>query len=272
MSELQLIDQAVSEYKVDRVYGLFSGGHDSLTACHYASNHPKFAGCIHIDTTTGLPETQEFVKETCKAQGWPLIIQRPFLEYTSLIMKYGFPGAPFHGFMYQRLKERPLNEVIKKIKNGKENIGLISGVRKQESDRRAEISDDLHKDGSKIWIPLIANFSAIDCTDYIADNNLTRSPIKDKIHMSGECFCGAFSRPGEFHELKFWYPWQAERIERWQELVRLAQSLQIWEQENGFREDVTIKEKHCEWGHHAGNTSNQMELFPMCAFCRQTNS
>lgn len=267
---MHIVDEAIKEYNVKQVYSLFSGGHDSLTATHIASQHPNFTGVIHIDTTTGLPETQQFVKETCQAQGWPLIIQQPFLPYTALLMKYGFPGGGMHGFMYQRLKERPLRQVIRAIKKefGGKNIGLVSGVRQQESDRRALISADNYKDGSKVWIPLIADFTASDCTNYISDHHLKRSPVKDKLHMSGECFCGCFTKTFEYQELKIWYPKKAEQIRRWRRLVREAMDLQIWEKANGFRDEIEIKPKYCEWGNSSKTAIDQPTLFPMCNFCR----
>ena len=40
---LKLIDDAIEKYKPARILGLFSGGHDSLTAVHVAARHPQFS-------------------------------------------------------------------------------------------------------------------------------------------------------------------------------------------------------------------------------------
>jgi 3'-phosphoadenosine 5'-phosphosulfate sulfotransferase (PAPS reductase)/FAD synthetase len=271
---IEIIDQAIEKYKPIGIYALFSGGHDSLTATHIASRHPAFSGVIHIDTTTGLPETKEFVIETCKEHSWPLIIKKPFMPYESFLVRSGFPGGAIHNFMYQQLKERPLNQVIKEIREnfgikGPGKVGLVSGVRKQESKRRAEIKDQLFAKGSKLWIPVIVNFSAVDCSNYIEKHGLKRSPVKDKIHMSGECFCGCFTRNGEFQEIEFWYPLQAERIKRWQKLTEVARQNQLWEFENGFRNEITIDHNYCKWGHNGNVPQEQSNFFSMCYHCRQ---
>lgn len=31
-------------------------------------------------------------------------------------------------------------------------------------------------------------------------------------HMSGECLCGAFAKPGELDEIRFWYPAMADEL------------------------------------------------------------
>lgn len=274
--KMEFINGALEQHEVCAIYSLFSGGHDSLTATHLASQHPAFTGVIHIDTGTGLPETLNFVKETCAVHDWPLVIQQPCMPYESILMKWGFPGPAMHPTVYQRLKERALRQAIKDIKKAaghsgknKVKVGLASGVRIQESDRRAEIRTDTHTDGSALYIPLIHDFAAVDVTEYISRQRLRRSPVKDKIHMSGECFCGCYSRPAELAELKIWYPAQHERILRWRNLVRLARENQVWEYGQGFRGEVTIKENACEWGGPKGaHPPEQGDFLMMCQHCR----
>ena len=53
------------------VYAMFSGGDDSLTAALVTARTKRFTGCVHLDTGIGIPETQEFVIETCRRMGWP---------------------------------------------------------------------------------------------------------------------------------------------------------------------------------------------------------
>ena len=71
--ELRVIDQAVNEYQPVATYALFSGGHDSLTSTAIAARHATFAAAVHINTGIGIEQTREFVRETCRANGWPLI-------------------------------------------------------------------------------------------------------------------------------------------------------------------------------------------------------
>lgn len=278
MSELKIINDFIAEHDVIGIYALFSGGHDSLTATHLASQHPGFSGVIHIDTGTGLPETRQFVIDTCRRYEWPLIIKRPPNSYESYIIQFGFPGPPAHKYMYVRLKERALEAVTRQIKSdcAKNNGGvsrtakiiLISGVRSLESDRRADIMPEPFFRGSKAFLPIIADWTATDCSNYIADNGIQRSPVKDRLHMSGECFCGAYKKPTEFLEIQEWFPAQAERIGHWERLVKQAREVQIWEYENGIREDIPIAEWACQWGTTRDYNNEQMPLFPMCQMCR----
>lgn len=270
---VEIIDQLQKEHNVIGVYSLFSGGHDSLVATHLASQHPDFDGVIHIDTGTGLPETRQFVEETCEKHGWNLIVKQPYMPYEGLIMKLGFPGPMQHGFMYARLKDRPLRALMKKLKklhNGDRYSKLIfiSGVRKQESNRRAEIQDEPHVEGARIWTPVITDWTATDCTRYIKKHKLDRSPVKDMLHISGECFCGAYKKRGEFQDLEMFFPKQAERIRKWQELVVKAREIQVWEHENGLREEVKIEQKYCQWGPAVAVPNDQIGMFPMCQYCR----
>ena len=274
MTELEMIDRAMEEHEIIGVYSLFSGGHDSLTVTHLTSHHSAFSGVIHIDTGTGLPETKKFVRETCREHEWPLIIHRPHMPYESFIVKRGFPGPAGHGWMYDRLKDRALRIATRDIRLAadaarKSKVMLISGVRKQESDRRAAIQDDMHEEGIRLWMPLIAQWTATDCSNYMKDNGLKRSPVKDTLHMSGECFCGAYKKPHEFNEVEYWYPDQAERIRKWEELVQCAYKNQLWEQECGLREEMTIEEWTTQWGTSRDYSNEQQPLFPMCQLCRE---
>lgn len=215
-----IIDFAIAMYSPVAVVGLFSGGHDSLTAVHVASRHPAFTTALHINTGIGVPQTRQFVYETCLEQDWPLKEYRAKedcgQDYKQIVEEYGFPGPGKHGAMYIRLKERALRKAIRDLKVGhKRNdcVLLISGVRFQESERRMGYKDAITKDASKIWVNVINDWSKADCNDYIKNNNIKRSPVVDLIHKSGECLCGAFAKPGEFKELKFWYPEVAAEIE-----------------------------------------------------------
>lgn len=270
-----IIDELKKEYSVIGVYGLFSGGHDSLTACHVASKHPDFKGVIHIDTTTGLKETQDFVRQTAQEQGWPLTIKRPYMNYEAFIVRRGFPGPAMHRETYDKLKDRTLRQVTREIKEGfgesknsQAKIILVSGARVQESNRRAEINTEPHVEGVRLWLPIIADFTATDCTHYIRENGLKRSPVKDKIHMSGECFCGAFARPSEFHELEHWFPEQAKRIRYWESLVGMVAENRRREYEAGLcPENELINDRYCKWGWKDGLPKEQTSM-PMCWQCR----
>lgn len=73
---VELLEAVAREYKASGVWAMFSGGDDSLATAIVTSRAAQFRGCLHIDTGIGIPETQEFVRETCRQQGWPLAVYR----------------------------------------------------------------------------------------------------------------------------------------------------------------------------------------------------
>jgi hypothetical protein len=145
-----VIEAAVQKYKLDVVYALLSGGHDSLTSSYIASRHPKFGGVIHADTRTGpiAHQVTQFVIRTCEGYGWRLIKKVPFTDYQMMVGRYGFPGSQAHQFMYTYLKGRQFAEGKKdamrfyrqenKLDNKyKPKVGFVTGKRRLESDVRA---------------------------------------------------------------------------------------------------------------------------------------
>ena len=85
-SSLELISNAYFDHKIEEVWAMFSGGHDSLVNTHVTSKHPAFRGVLHIDTGTGIKETQDYVIETCKKFNWELKIYRA----SSSLFRNGF--------------------------------------------------------------------------------------------------------------------------------------------------------------------------------------
>jgi hypothetical protein len=69
-----------------------------------------------------------------------------------------------------------------------------------------------------------------------------------KLHMSGECLCGAYAGPGELEEIRFWYPDTAAEIDALEADARAA----------------GIPEPFCRWGHGQGKPS---AVGRMCSSC-----
>lgn len=73
--------------------------------------------------------------------------------------------------------------------------------------------------------------TAIDCSEYMERHQIPRNPVKDLIHMSGECLCGAFAHKGELAEIELWYPDTAAEIRRIEARVREAGFPWGWEEQ-----------------------------------------
>lgn len=258
------IDQAADEHKIEGFYALFSGGTDSLALTHVVANHPLFRGVIHINTKTGIPETEWFVQDTCTRYGWDLYIAAPFDTYESLLVRWGFPGPQKHPQVYQYLKERPLNHLLGTLAKGMKRFGLMTGVRKDESTRRMLDArfDGAVRDGRKVWVSPISTATKRDTVSYLTQNNVPTNPVSKNLGLSGECLCGCFARAGEEIDIKINYPDVAKRIERWRRLVQVAREL-----------NPVITETQCEWGHGQEHGSSRINppsnqaFMQMCFQC-----
>lgn len=275
---LTILDNAYTQYNVKEIWALFSGGHDSLVNTHVTSQHSRFKGVLHIDTGTGIKETQDYVIETCKKFNWELKIYRATeyvnakgeltpQVYSEMVLEHGFPGAFLHRKMYNRLKGMPISQFIRdwQKNNKKEIIGLSTGTRKQESVRRAiNMNRQNHwvKDGRKIWINPIAEWSKDDCEEYIKFNNLPRNAVKDKLCMSGECLCGAFAQPNELKQIEFFYPEKGQELRELEKQVKANGFSWGWDEQPPKWWSDKVRMRKCE-------EQGQLNLFaPLCTSCQ----
>lgn len=235
-------------------YALFSGGHDSLVSTHKTMESGDAETALHIDTGIGIPETQEYVKETCDRHGWELDIVSSDHDYEDIVLEEGFPGPPVHIIMYSKLKERALRKVARRHDD---KPHFYTGVRAAESERRfRNLEDRVQEESSWVWHAPIRDFSQSDVHNYMETHGLEPSPVKQNYHHSGECLCGAFgNRDEELTLLEAHYPKTAERIK---DLERRVQE----EHDHG---------KECYWAHGtmsdlevAADHPDQMML---CASC-----
>lgn len=215
-ASLALIDQVVAEHNPSHVFALFSGGHDSLVNTFITAQHPRFSGVVHCNTGIGIEETREFVRDTCRAEVWPLIERfPPRVQYDQICLERGMPGGPKkHEIVYHRLKGEAIDQIVAETKtHWRDRIILSTGIRKQESTRRMLLhAFATRRDGAKVFVNPISDWSALDVSRAVDAWGLKRNPVVDKLHRSGECLCGALARPQEIEEIAFWYPDVARRI------------------------------------------------------------
>ena len=190
----EIIGLAVARHSPTHVFGLFSGGHDSLVACHVLSQSGLAWSVVHINTGIGVRETRDFVGTVCDQFSWPLKEYKPPESYESLVVKHGFPGPGHHYKMYQRLKERCLDRIMRETRDrsGRNRVLFISGRRRQESRRRMVNCSDAIQRGPKpsgraVWVNPIIDWSAMDRKAYMKQHGLPVNPVVQKLCMSGDC-------------------------------------------------------------------------------------
>jgi 3'-phosphoadenosine 5'-phosphosulfate sulfotransferase (PAPS reductase)/FAD synthetase len=228
---------------------LYSGGNDSTVLAHMMRNRVDYA--VHANTSIGIEETRQFVRDTCTTWGLELIERHAPVTYRELVLERGFPGPAMHYKMYQRLKERVLDQVRSELISHprRQRVMFIAGRRRAESQRRTVIP--LYEaDGSAIWASPLAMWTKLDLNTYrLMTGDVPINSVSEKLHMSGECLCGAFAKPGELDEIRFWYPDVAAQIDQLQRDVEAA----------GHKPPL------CTWGH--GGRGGAQPVGKLCTSC-----
>lgn len=225
---------AIERYKPVAVFGGFSGGDDSIVACHFAVSEFG-AAVVHCNTLTGLEANRIHVGNMVDRFGWHLIeknavalgppkstrkmvngkrVDGPFdpaslptgrwqdgeTAYEEYCLNFGMPGPGQHGRQYQRLKERSFNAIRREAKQGhhrNSTVMMITGIRRDESSIRAGYKRAVSKVGGTVWVNPFYWHGAVDFELYRQEFGLPRNPVKPIVGISGDCLCGTMGTPGE---------------------------------------------------------------------------
>lgn len=210
------INAAIAEYKPIAVFGLFSGGNDSLPATFATSLASTFTAAVHVNTGIGVEATREFVRRTCDDRGWPLLEYKAMentladgtpapMDYEEICLANGFPGPAAHRFMYVKLKDRALARLERAVfATPAAPVLYVTGARSEESLRRMGNVQPFAKIGRRIWLNAIHDWTPMDCAGLRLHAGLKQNIVCERIGMSGECLCGAFAKPGELEILRGW--------------------------------------------------------------------
>lgn len=221
----QIVSKALEEFKPAGIYVGFSGGRDSICVTHWMMANVPGCQVFHANTGIGIERTREYVRATCKSYGWPLVEIRAKedcgQDYDALVKEQGFPGPDHHKKMYDRLKGRAVDMLVRNTKRHRmDKVLIASGIRHDESlIRMGYAGREINRIGAQVWVNPIYWFTKQDRANYIAEYHLPVNPISIELGMSGECGCGAYAQPGE---LKAWKRVDAafgERIEKLQQEV-----------------------------------------------------
>lgn len=222
-SGLEVIDRAILA-GASMLVPLFSSGDDSQVACHVASQHPAFTDTVyHINTGIGANAAREHAKAVCREHGWNLRVYESPATYEQFVRDRGFPGPGRHQWVYNRIKERCVRQMMRE--HPRKKVALITGCREQESVRRmghveaikiGETSKTTGKvrEKRRVWTAPCFDWSSEEQADYMDEYGLTPNPVKPVLGMSGECFCGAFAAPGERERIDRYCPDVGREIDR----------------------------------------------------------
>lgn len=231
----QVVEAALA-HKPVATFALLSGGNGSLAATHWAMNNVPGCQVAHIKTGVGIQRSNDFVHETCAREGWPLTEIRANedcgQDYDKIVLAHGFPGPASHRFMYIQLKERAIDELVRrnKRKYSSEKVMLLTGICHDDSQRRSGYGGkEITFNKSQMWVNAMYWAGSSWMESYLNEVGIPRNPVAYELGMSGECGCGAFASPGE---LKIWRrvcPKFGARIDALQDAARAAGVHSDWE-------------------------------------------
>lgn len=262
----------------------FSGGNDSTTLTHMFRHDVDFA--IHANTTIGIEETREYVRNTCEEWGLSLIERTPPREadhYHNLVLTRergkkgqalgGFPGPAMHFKMFQRLKERAIEQVRREVitNSRRERFVVILGRRRAESQRRSRVGI-VDRRGSRLNVSPLVNWTKADLNTYrmrcaSEGNPLPNNKASGLIHMSGECLCGSFASPGEREEIAFWFPGPFEQIAELEALLVHRDDIPEHRKTWGWGADPVKKQAETRYLKQFDITEEQPTSGDMCSSC-----
>lgn len=214
-----IIEQALKLHNPSKAFVLLSGGKDSTVTLDYLwRNHPDIVtGALHLNTRIGLRSTNDFARQFCEERSIPFFEAAAPVSYEDMVRRgwwskernqrmRGFPGSGAHLFSYSWLKERSLDAFTNIYKDHRlDNIMLLTGVRAEESVRRMGTCVDVDKDGSKIWVAPLIDWTRRDMQEHRTFYSVPMSPASSTLHISAECLCGAFGEPGELDLIGTFY-------------------------------------------------------------------
>ncbi|MCX4765309.1 phosphoadenosine phosphosulfate reductase family protein [Streptomyces sp. NBC_01275] len=234
-----ILDRVLAAFPVVATVGLFSGGNDSVVVNHLFRR--RVDAVAHVNTGTGIPETTQHVRDVVASWGLPLHELHPKHSYRDLVLGNvlatrgksigrpvwkGFPGPAGHSVMYRRLKDEPLQRLRGQIigsRGRSRNVVYLGGMRWAETHRRFRNAEEVDREGALIWVSPIVHWTDAHMREYRARHRCTLphehaehqmctpdalplNEVTAHLHMSGECLCGAFAKPGELDEIEYFYP------------------------------------------------------------------
>lgn len=193
--------ETIKSLRFGKPFVLFSGGRDSLCTLEYMKRLSIRSGiditALHVDTTAGFPEVEEFVVKACKKMKVPLVTVRPEYEFFDIAKRWGIPGHKSR-WCCKTLKIYPIKKFLRELG---EPAVIYDGIRAAESPLRATyVPIWYHPSFRSICVSPIFYWSDAQIEKYMQKNNLPKSPAYE-LGTSGECWCGAYKGRSDFEQL-----------------------------------------------------------------------
>lgn len=250
-----IADEANAEHAPIKTFIMFSGGNDSLVLLDIMWGRAD--AIVHVNTGIGIPDAHAFAREAAARYPLPFLEYKPPESYESLVLGRwkGLPGPGMHNIVYQRLKERCIEQLWRDHRGTgrRQRYVLLSGIRRAESARRQARTEVVERKGARVYVKPLFHWSNAETTQYRIDHDLPVNPVSANLHMSGECLCGAMADQdparSERAAIKFFYP----------AFDAMLTDLESRCAGQGY--------EHAEWGVRRPDSSIEDEIGALCQSC-----
>jgi len=199
----------------DRI-ALFSGGRDSTVVLHLVRQRYPDARALFVNTTCTIPDVVRHVKRVCELLNVPLDIIRPRVNFFELVKRWGAPTVRRRWCM-NWLKQKPIDEYVRKLRRKGKTVVLFDGRRAAESWMRKRFfkraRDRGYPPGTNfhpvlhVWCASpIWDWSDEEVARYTREHNLPISPIYRILGSGGDCICPVFKTKDFYPRLRVHYP------------------------------------------------------------------
>ncbi|MFB6568272.1 hypothetical protein [Streptomyces noursei] len=242
----EIVDEALAAYpEIDGVFWLSSGGRDSGNVGHVMRGRYDAVIHINTgtgipETTQYVRDVAKAWGDTLhelhpKNSYADLVMGRVIASTgpnagVRPVWK-GFPGPAGHKVMYRHLKDEPLmafrrralGDQTRMPRADRRKIAYLGGMRWAESQRRFRNAEAIDQEGSIVWVSPLVHWTDAHMREYrnrhwcqqdhehaehrlCFDGALSLNSVTEHLHMSGECLCLAYAKPGEPDEVELFYP------------------------------------------------------------------
>lgn len=191
-----------------RDIALCSGGTDSVAATHWAMTHGKTDEVVFLHTRTdpadaysAIDATVDWIEAWCENNGWPFRVEEAPQQFTEITAEEGTPSPRTHFIMWRRLKDRPIDELRKRTEG---DLHCWTGIRRWESERRAEVAEPEGErgDGRWVWHAPLVEWTDADVEEYLDKHGIEPADVVQEIGRSCDCWCGCFGDRNELLDLE----------------------------------------------------------------------
>jgi len=199
-------------FRLGKPVVLFSGGRDSLCTLEYLRvlyrGQSDGLTALHINTTAGFPEVEEYVERVCEILGVRLVTVRPDRDFFDTAKRWGIPGVRSR-WCCKTLKVMPATKYLRQLDGP---VVVYDGIRAAESPVRAKYTPIwYHPSFRCLSISPIFSWTDAKVDDYIRLRGLPQSPVRD-LGCSAECWCGAYKKRSDFEKLLQVHPEIFDRL------------------------------------------------------------